>query len=302
MAQRYVQPGTIYFVELSLSIYLLNKKLLLLKIALLISCSLLFSLADAQMARPPVSSAYTRLGAYIISHTDVFSFRTNQAVLSNIQSLTAGVYGERRFLLQDLSLYGFAIALPTPTGTFGANGTYYGNTAYNEAKDGLAYVLKLGDKVSVGAQFNYYTFHIAGYGSATAINAEAGFLIHITEQLHAGVHVYNPTNSKLSKAANEKIPAVYTAGFGFDASDKFHFFSELQKVANENIGVNAGLQYKVSNQLLARGGIASATSTYYIGLGVQLKNLRLDATASLHPQLGLTPGLVLIFESKKSNP
>ncbi|MBD0289510.1 MAG: hypothetical protein ICV79_29440 [Flavisolibacter sp.] len=272
------------------------------KSALLIACLLIFLHLEAQRARPPVNNVYTRIGAYSRLHTDVFSFRTNQAALATIQSFAAGVYGERRFLLQELAFYSAVIALPTSTGTFGASGTYYGNTFYNEAQAGLAYGRKLSDKLSVGAQFNYYSFRVAGYGNATAINAEAGFLIHITDQLHAGVHVYNPTNSKWNKVENEKIPAIYSAGFGFDASDKFTLYTEAQKIAGENLGINAGLQYKFTNQLMTRGGFASATSTYYFGLGVWFKTLRLDATASIHPQLGLTPGLLLIFETKKQNP
>ncbi|MBD0298277.1 MAG: hypothetical protein ICV84_24270 [Flavisolibacter sp.] len=284
-----------------LSIFLQTKTALG-KSALLIACLLIFLRPGAQQARPPVNNVYTRLGAYSRLHTDVFSFRANQAGLATIQSFAAGVYGERRFLLRELAFYSAAIALPTSTGTFGLNGTYYGNAAYNEAQAGLAYGRRLGDKISIGAQFNYYSFRVAGYDHATAVNAEAGFLIHITDQLHAGVHVYNPTNSKWNKAEHEKIPAIYSAGFGFDASDKFTLYTEAQKITGENLGINAGLQYKFTDQLLARGGFASATSTYYFGLGVWFKTLRLDATASIHPQLGLTPGLLLIFETKKQNP
>ncbi len=261
-----------------------------------------FLFSKAQRTRPPVSSTYTRLGAYSKVYTDVFSFQTNQAALAHIQSFTAGVYGERRFLLQELALYQAAIAVPVTAGTFGANGTYFGNAGYNEAQAGLAYGRSLGDKVSIGAQFNYYSFHVKGYGNASTINAEAGLLFHFSEQLHAGIHVYNPTGSKWNKSETEKLPVVYSAGFGFDASENFTCFAELQKAAEANIGVNAGLQYQISNQLLARSGFASAASTWYIGLGVRLKNIRLDATASVHPQLGLTPGLLLIFEKEKNNP
>ncbi len=108
--------------------------------------------------------------------------------------------------------------------------------------------------------------------------------------------------SKWSKVENEKIPAVYSIGLGYDASEKFTTFAEVQKVIGENIGVNAGLQYKIRDYLLVRSGFTSATDSYYIGFGVHIKNLRLDATASLHPQLGFTPGLLLIFGPKKQQP
>ncbi|MDQ3846969.1 MAG: hypothetical protein M3342_23590, partial [Bacteroidota bacterium] len=221
------------------------------KSALLIASLLIFLRLEAQRTQSPVNDVYTRLGAYSRLHTDVFSFRANQAALAPIRSFAAGVYSERRFLLQELAFYSAVMALPTATGTFGASGTYYGNAAYNKAHAGIAYGRKLGNKVAIGGQFNYYSFRVAGYGHATAVNAEAGFLIHITDQLHAGVHVYNPTNSKWNKAENEKIPAIYSVGFGFDASDKFTLYTEAQKITGENLGINAGLQYQFTDQLLA---------------------------------------------------
>lgn len=48
-------------------------------------------------------------------------------------------------------------------------------------------------------------------------------------------------------------------------------------------------------QFFVRAGITSATSTSYAGAGVNWNNFRLDVTGSYHPQLGLSPGLLFIF-------
>ncbi len=74
---------------------------------------------EAQIIRTPVASAYTRLGAYTLHNTDAFSFSANQASLANINAVSGGIYGERRFLLEELSLYQAAFALPTGSGNFG---------------------------------------------------------------------------------------------------------------------------------------------------------------------------------------
>jgi hypothetical protein len=65
--------------------------------------------------------------------------------------------------------------------------------------------------------------------------------------------------------------------------------------------VNAGMQYQFTNQLLARLGISSATSTAWLGFGFSLKAFRLDAIAGYHPQLGITPGLLLVFNLKPAS-
>ena len=53
-----------------------------------------------QTVRGPVSASYIGLGAYSHNHPDVFSFHVNQAALAKIKILSAGIYGEKRFLLK----------------------------------------------------------------------------------------------------------------------------------------------------------------------------------------------------------
>ena len=256
----------------------------------------------AQIVRIPVTSAYTRLGAYTLHNTDAFSFNANQATLANINEVSGGIYGERRFLLEELALYQVAFALPTSSGNFGLQGSYAGSADYNETSVGLAYARKLGSKLNIGAQFNYHSIKVAGYGTASAINFEGGLLFHVTDQFHVGIHTYNPTGTAFQKNEEEKLPAIYTAGLGYEVSNKFFISGEIQKVEDEDLNVNAGMQYSFDEKLFARAGFTSATSSYFFGLGVMLKNFRLDATASIHPQLGITPGLLLLFKGKDRTP
>ena len=265
---------------------------------------LLFSFYNnsiGQTVRRPVAALYTGLGAYSIDHADVFSFNNNQASLAQLKNASAGVYGERRFMLDELSLYQLAIAIPTNSGNFGVKAGYFGFSEYNESQMGLAYARKLGTKVDVGVQFNYNGVQISGYGNASAINFEIGTIFHLTDRLHAGVHVYNPVCGKFGKNQEEKLASVYTAGFGYEASDKFFVSAEIEKEEDQQVNVNAGMQYKFIPQLMARAGIATNTSNVYAGVGLFLKSFRLDVVASYHPQLGVTPGLLLVYNFSKKN-
>lgn len=254
----------------------------------------------AQVTRRPVASPYLGLGAYSISHVDVFSAMTNQAALAQIKSTTAGVYGERRFLLSELNYYTAAGCITTSSGNFGLQAGYFGFSDYNETQLGIAYGRKLGNSLDIGVQFDYNALQIAGYGKTSAINFQLGTILHISEKLHAGFHAYNPVGGKFGNDKQEKLASVYTAGLGYEASDKFFMSAEIQKEENKPVTVNAGLQYKFLPQLMVRGGIATATSVVYAGIGLQLKSLRLDITTSHHPQLGISPGLMLLFSGKNS--
>lgn len=257
-------------------------------------------LSAGQTVRRPVAAFYTGLGAYSITHADVFSFTANQASLAQIKNSSAGAYGERRFLLEELSLYQAAAALPTSSGNFGLKAGYYGFSDYNETQLGLAYARKLGGKADLGVQFNYNNVRISSYGNASAVNFEIGIIFHLTDKLHAGVHAYNPVGGKLGKNEEEKLASVFTVGAGYEASDKFFVSAEIEKEENQPVNVNAGLQYKFLPQLMARAGIATATSNAYGGVGLMMKSFRVDITAAWHPQLGITPGLLFLFNFKEN--
>lgn len=260
-------------------------------------------ITGAQTLRRPVASAYTGLGAYSLIHTDVFSFNANQASLAQLKNSAAGVYGERRFLLSELNYYTAVAGVTTNSGNFGIKVNYSGFADYNETQLGLAYGRKLGNKLDIGAQFNYNSILISnGYGNASAISFELGTVLHITDKLNAGLHINNPVGGKFGKDQEEKLSSVYGVGIGYDASEKFFISMEIEKEEEQPVNVNAGFQYKLIPQLLVRAGMATATSSAWLGLGLTIKSFRLDITTSYHSRLGITPGVLLLYNFKPPSP
>lgn len=253
----------------------------------------------AQTAKQSLISPYIKAGAYSQSQADVFSFNANQAALAQTRVFSAGVFSERKFMLKELNLFSAALAMPTHSGNFGLQLHHFGNSSYSEMQAGIGYGRKLSEHMDVGIQFNYYTMKITGYGNASSINFEVGAIFHFTDQLHGGIHLYNPTSSKVGKDKEENLPAVYSAGFGYDASENFFINVEIEKTEDLPLNVNTSIQYKFANRFLARAGVVTGTSVFFLGLGFTLQNFRLDATASVHPQLGVTPGLLLIYTKPK---
>ncbi len=235
------------------------------------------------------------MGAYSKNLTDAFSGSVNQASLAEVKYATAGVYAERRFMLKELSSFSAAIALPSKLGGFGIAARYFGAQNFNASQLGLGYGRKLHEKIAIGLQFNYNMMRLPGYGSDGVVNVEAGALVHITAKLHMALHVYNPVGGKFSKLEKEKIASVITAGFGYEASPLLFICSDISKQEDQPVNINAGMQYIFADHFFARMGIASSTGNYFFGLGLQWKNIRLDAVSSWQGQLGFTPGLLLLF-------
>lgn len=271
-----------------MKIKILLLSLLILNVNLLLAQSLRYSLAQP----------YISLSAYSSQQNDPLSFTGNQAGLAQLKSPGIGVFGERRFLLRETSVYTVGASLPTRLGNFGILLNYAGFKNFNENKIGLAYARKLGKLVDVGVQFNYYGYRIPAYGNASTINFEIGAMLHLTDKLNAGLHVYNPVGGKLGKARDEKLASAYKMGLGYDASDKFFISSEIIKEEDKAVNVIAGLQYRFAKQFFVKAGFISESTTVYAGAGVAWKNLRLDISSSYHPQLGISPGLLLIMNFK----
>ena len=264
---------------------------------------IIFNSVTAQSLRYAIAQPYINLSAYSQQQNDALSFTGNQAALAQTKYPGFGIYGERRFLLKETNAYHVGACFPTRMGNFGIQLNYSGFKNFNENRIGLAYARSLGKKVDVGIQFNYYGYRIPAYGSASSVNFEIGTLLHLTDKLNAGIHIYNPVGGKLGTSASlstteEKLASAYKVGLGYDASDQFFISCEIIKEEDKPVNVIAGSQYRFARQFFARAGFISESGTAYIGAGVGWKNLRIDISSSYHPQLGFSPGILLQMNFK----
>ena len=263
-------------------------------ICLIISMSIEL-VAYGQTIHHSLTARYTSIGVYSKNFVDIQCVSSNQAALPNVKSIAAAIYSEKRFLLKELNLYSVAACLPVQFGSIGVSAKYFGYNDYNETQVSVAYGKALG-KINIGIQFNYYSLRIQGYGKEALFNIEAGAIMKISEQVFAGLHIFNPTGSAFGNNKIEKLPWVYTAGLGYEASEKVYISAEIIKEEEKPIGINGGLQYVFAKKFFARFGLYTETSNLYFGLGWKWQTFRVDITTNYHPQLGLTPGLLLLFE------
>ena len=227
------------------------------------------------------------------------SFTNNQAALAGIKQSGFGAFSERRFLLNETSVYGIAAAFKSSKGNFGVQANYGGFNNFNESKLGLAYARSLGKTVDVGIQFNYNRYSIPGFSNAASLNFEGGVIFRLSEKLNAGIHLFNPIGGNLGKLEDEKLASEYELGFGYDASDNFYVSAEITKEEDKAVNVTGGIQYHFLSKLFLRAGFLSNTGSAFAGVGVGFNNLRIDVSVNNHPQLGISPGLLLVVNFKE---
>lgn len=272
------------------------------KKTLSLSCVLVLCYSlHAQTVSTPSAMRYTGIGTYSRHFTDAFSISSNQAALCNLQTPQVGIFTERRFMLQELNFISAVLALPFQNSGVGFTVNHFGFTSYSETMIGVAYGKKLGKKVDIGVQFNYNTVSIAGYGDASAVSIEIGSILHFTDKLTGGIHLYNPSGSKYDKNAPQSILPVCTMGMGYEDGDHFFASIEIAKEQGQPVNVNAGLHYAFYKQFFLRCGIATGVNNSFAGIGIKWSVCRMDLFISYHPQLGFTPALALIFSLKQQS-
>lgn len=262
---------------------------------LLLAVWLLCSIASAQFNDNAGGRSSAMAGAYS-AISDGWSIFHNQAGLADIQTLHAGVYYENRFGMSALSDKGLFLATRLGKGTLGVSYHSFGYSEYASSKGGIAYAMGLGEKLDVGVQMNYYTVRLGeNYGRANALSAEGGFIYRLNSKLTLAAHISNPSRAKLSEYLDERIPGVVRMGGAFRLSKQVLLSCEIYKDTRSDASVRSGLEYRISESIVLRGGFASAPRQFTFGFGWKLNACMFDMAAAYHPVLGFNPHISFTY-------
>jgi len=261
---------------------------------------MIFSNASCLLAQDTPGARAIGLGGSAIVLDDVWSGFHNQAGLVYLKGLSAGVFYENRFSLNELATRGAIVALPFGNNAFSLSYKSFGYSAFSNSKASLAYALKMSEKFSGGIQINYHSFRIGeNYGTQQTVSFEGGFQYKMTSKLTLGAHIYNPTRAKIADFNDERIASVLRAGAGYKFSEKLQLLGEVRKASDSDAGLRLGIEYWPVEQIAVRGGFGSEPSMYSFGFGWKLKTFQVDAAASFHQVLGFSPQLSLTYNGSK---
>ncbi|MBW8685386.1 hypothetical protein [Chitinophaga rhizophila] len=238
-------------------------------------------------------------GTYSRNYHQLFTTWQNQAALAYLPAPAAGVSTERRFMLAAISTHRGAVAIPVTNGGFGLQLAQSGFPDFRRQSLGLAYGRKLGERLSMGLQMNYISQMIPGYFKVHAFVAEWGCLFHLTRQLHAGLHVFNPAGMRLKSLSDEQVPVIYSAGIGYEISPVFLLSAAVVKETAADLLTKVMCEYRIIPALSLQLGICTVPQLNTAALGLTVGQLYFLLTASHHPQLGVTPSGTVVWHLKK---
>jgi hypothetical protein len=243
----------------------------------------------------PLGARSAGMATTSVMMTDIWASTNNQAGLGYLEQAEAALYYESRLNTKSLSQQAGIFAVPVKSTVIAINYRYFGFSKYNESKFGLAVGKKLGEKIALGVQMDYFHTHFAGdYGNFGVLCGEIGLLCEPVKNLTVGAHLFNISRSKQKANPDERVPTVMRFGLSYSIRDQAIISVETEKDSRMDAVFKGGLEYNLIGKLFLRCGVSTGhLYQYAFGLGYSWKSFTIDVAFSHHQVLGYNPHISL---------
>ena len=256
---------------------------------------------QAQISIPTyVGARATSMGGYYLTLQHTEALFGNIAGTAYAENFGAVVGAERRFSLVALQQVTAGALVPTDLGAFGLTLNQSGNRDNAEQRVGLSYARKFTEGMSIGARFDYLRLDQNEYGSRGFLSAELGLQSEINREITVGMHWRFPFVESVPDQNLTILTSQIGLGVHYQPGDRALLAISVEKQIDFPLRVRSGLEYTLTDELIARVGIATGGSRsnveYAFGIGWQFaEDFRLDLGTSRHSYLNWTPGLTLVY-------
>lgn len=242
------------------------------------------------------------MGGVCVAVVDFWAMQNNQAIMSFYDKMAVGVYYDNRYLLKETSTaaVGFVFPVSKKKDFFGLSINHYGGGNFGNLQASFAYSKSFANVFSVGLQFDYLYnyFGDAAYGHRSGFTFELGMYGQITPEFSIGFHLYNPARIKMItyNDVKEYIPTLLRFGLAYNFKKKCLVGLDIEKNLETKMQYLAGIEYLFSDYFILRGGVRLPDFSFSLGMGTQLKNMKIDVAASYHPYLGMSPQITVLYK------
>lgn len=243
--------------------------------------------------RPVAGAAEAGTGYACIMKSSFWSSFHNQAILANNHDLSFAFNYQNRFGIEELATRTAGLIIPAGKASFGAVYNYFGYGDYRREMAGVAYGMKLSDKISAGVQADYFSqkSSLESFEMKANILFEAGMLINM-ENTTIGIHAFNPLPHSWYIS---RLPSILRIGAGTMLTQYLFAGAETEMSTDQNPSFRAGFEYQAFKKILLRGGFSTDNNSFSFGLGYHLSFMRMDLAFVTHDRLGLTSSASMIF-------
>ena len=239
------------------------------------------------------------LSGSAITHSDAFAGFHNLSAAAQMKGSSFAFFGQSPYGIIEIKDAGAAILQHLGNGVMGVVFQSYGNTEFSRQRLNFGYALPLSNKFNVSGSLGYSSTRIShGYGKAYTLWTNIGATYDVRKDWKWAAVIDLPA-SALKNA--EEQPATLRIGMTYSFGEQVALSAQVISTTNaqSSVSYSFGLEYFPTEVLAVRFGMNTFWQTWSLGVGTRWKNYSFDASAVLHPQLGLTPQISLTYEMEK---
>lgn len=269
------------------------------KITVVVVLFLSLPAAGTHIVRPSAGAGEAGMAYACIMKPGIWSAFHNQAALPLNGTSAFSFSYENRYGLKELAARNLCFVLPSGNSAIGAAYSYSGYSDLRMEVISLAGGTRLSPGLSAGVQANLNIVNSAGeYMDYVLITCEGGLLMNLSENVKAGVHIFNPLPNSLRKVP---VRSALRTGAGMELPGNLFLALEAEMISGEGISLRTGFEYSAGAKFLLRAGYSTREPGFSFGIGYSTKPAVADIAFSTHPALGITSCLTVSFILGKSD-
>lgn len=260
-------------------------------------CWALLSLGQNGFGQYIAGGRMAALSGSAIASADAAAGFHNFSSIANESHTSYMLYAQAPFGIMDVRDAGIGVFTKLGVGHGGLNYSNYGNANFTRQQLKLGYAMKLSEKFNASVQMGVSNTRIAGgYGASSTLLAQVGMTYNVRKGWSWALNGSMPATSLLNE---EDLPARIQLGTSYLFGKTFAMFASCtaSSSAVERVHYSFGAEYIPHEQFFLRAGMNTFWQTWSFGIGTSFKSWKFDASAVIHPQLGTTPQIGLVYEA-----
>jgi len=239
------------------------------------------------------------LSGSALTQADAFAGLHNLSSSAQLNGSSFAFFGQTPYGISEIKDAGVSVLQHLGTGVMGVAFRSYGNAEFNRQRLNFGYALPLSDKFKVSSSIGYSSTRISnGYGKAHTLWTNIGATYDVRKDWKWAAVIDLPA-SALKNA--EEQAATLRIGTTYSFGDQVALSAQVISSTNRQslVSYSFGLEYIPVEALSLRFGTNTFWQTWSVGVGTKFRNCSFDAACVVHPQLGVTPQISLIYEMEK---
>lgn len=249
--------------------------------------------ASAQPLSEPLGAEQQQLGGCHVTISNCWSASNQPAAMTYLKRIQVGLGANQAYGLPELRSGDAFAAIPIQRYRVGVGIAQFGFEAYSTQRMCIAVARELSKVVSMGIVLNRHTLRIQDYGKTGTWSGTAGFILKLSEQWKLGGVV-----NHLNGASQVSLPPTrFDMGCAWQVSKSFLGCLEVNQSLQAPLRIRVGMRYQIHSAVTIGIGMSTFPILFTPGLMLHYKHARIDFVSQVHPVLGVTPQLALLYPS-----